>query len=101
MEDLIKELSRQLGGAEGANNPSWGMFAPAPEVIDQVRESVMKAREEHPLRRLFEIRVHPRKQTGHGHDLLDAAKHCLRWTSRPWPFLHVRGSFSSADTQGC
>ena len=42
-----------------------------------------------PLRRLFKIRVHSRKRIGHGHDLLDSAKHSLRWASRPRPFLQV------------
>ena len=40
-----------------------------------------------PLRRLFEIRVHSRKRTGHSHDPLDSALYSLRWAARPWPFL--------------
>jgi hypothetical protein len=54
LEELIQEIISQLGEAEAANDPFLGMFAGMfahePELVDQVIESVMKAREEHPLR---------------------------------------------------
>jgi hypothetical protein len=49
-EEFIREISSQLAGAEAANNPSLGMLGPELELIDQPMESVMKAREQHPLR---------------------------------------------------
>jgi hypothetical protein len=48
LEELIQEIISQLGEAEAANDPFLGMFAHEPELVDQVIESVMKAREEHP-----------------------------------------------------
>jgi len=50
LEELIKEIIEQLGVAEAANDPFLGMFAHEPELIDQIIESAMKAREEHPMR---------------------------------------------------
>ena len=50
LEELIEEIISQLGEAEAANDPFLGMLAHEPELVDQVIESVMKAREEHPLR---------------------------------------------------
>jgi hypothetical protein len=50
LEELIQEIISQLGEDEAANDPFLGMFAHDPELVDQVIESVMKAREEHPLR---------------------------------------------------
>lgn len=35
---------------EAVNDPFLGMFAHEPELIDQVIELAMRAREEHPLR---------------------------------------------------
>ena len=48
MEELIQEIIGQFGEAEAANDPFLGMFAHEPELVDQVIESVMTAREEHP-----------------------------------------------------
>jgi hypothetical protein len=50
LEELIQEIISQLGEAETANDPFLGMFAHEPELVDQVTESAMKAREEHPLK---------------------------------------------------
>jgi hypothetical protein len=50
LEELIQEIISQLGEAEAASDPFLGMFAHEPELVDQVIESAMKAREEHPLR---------------------------------------------------
>jgi hypothetical protein len=47
-EELIQEIIGQFGEAEAANDPFLGMFAHEPELVDQVIESVMTAREEHP-----------------------------------------------------
>jgi hypothetical protein len=50
LEELIQEIIGQLAEAEAANDPFLGMFAHEPEWVDQIVESVMKAREDHPLR---------------------------------------------------
>jgi hypothetical protein len=50
LEELIKEIISRLGEAEGVNDPLLGMLAHEPELMDQVMESVIRAREEHPLR---------------------------------------------------
>jgi hypothetical protein len=43
--DLIKEMV-----ARAVSDPFLGMLADEPELIDQVTEEAMRAREEHPLR---------------------------------------------------
>ena len=48
LEELIQEIIGQFGEAEAANDSFLGMFAHEPELVDQVIESVMTAREEHP-----------------------------------------------------
>jgi hypothetical protein len=48
LEELIQEIIGQFGEAEAANDPFLGKFAHEPELVDQVIESVMTAREEHP-----------------------------------------------------
>jgi hypothetical protein len=50
LEELIQEIISQLGEAETPDDSLLGMFAHEPELVNQVVESVMKAREEHPLR---------------------------------------------------
>lgn len=49
LEALIKEIIDLWAGAEG-QDPIIGMFAQEPELIDQVLNSAMTAREMHPLR---------------------------------------------------
>ena len=50
MEEVIKEIISQLGKAQARREPCQEMFAHEPQLIDQVMELVMKAREQHPLR---------------------------------------------------
>ena len=50
MEQLLKELIEQLEVAPPTVDVFLGLFAQEPELIDQVVESVMQAREQHPLR---------------------------------------------------
>ena len=50
VEQLIKEVIEHLAGATTTDDVFLGMFAEEPELIDQVVESAMQAREEHPLR---------------------------------------------------
>jgi len=50
VEALLAELIEQLAGIEGRADPLLGMFAHEPEIMDQVIESVMIARENDPLR---------------------------------------------------
>jgi hypothetical protein len=49
LEELIEEISSQLGKAQTASDPSRGMFAHESELIDHVVEWAMKACEKHPL----------------------------------------------------
>jgi hypothetical protein len=48
LEELIRDLLQQV--QQLPQDPYLGMLADEPELIDQVIESAMKAREEHPLR---------------------------------------------------
>jgi len=50
LEALIKEIIALLALVEEADDPIMGMFAQEPELIDQVVESAMAAREADPLR---------------------------------------------------
>ena len=50
LEELITEIIEQMEVVETADDPFLGMFADEPELIDQVIESIMMAREAHPLR---------------------------------------------------
>jgi hypothetical protein len=50
LEALIAEIIGLLAGAEEAKDPLLGMFAREPDLIDQVVDSVLSARESHPLR---------------------------------------------------
>jgi len=48
LEELITEIIEQMEVSETADDPFLGMFADEPELIDQVIESIMMAREAHP-----------------------------------------------------
>jgi hypothetical protein len=50
VEQLIKEMIEHLGAAVTTDDVFLGMFAQEPELVDQVVESDMRAREEHLLR---------------------------------------------------
>lgn len=50
VEQLLKELIEQLEVAPSTVDVFLGLFAQEPELLDQVVESVMQAREQHPLR---------------------------------------------------
>jgi hypothetical protein len=50
LEDLLKEIIGLLAGPEPAKDPILGMFAHDPALLDQVVQSAMDAREQHPLR---------------------------------------------------
>ena len=50
VEQLLKELIEQLEVAPPTVDVFLGLFAQEPELVDQVVESVMQAREQHPLR---------------------------------------------------
>jgi hypothetical protein len=50
VEQLLKELIEQLEVAPPTVDVFLGLFAQEPELIDQVVESVMQAREQHSLR---------------------------------------------------
>lgn len=50
LEAFIVEIIERLAAMEKKTDPLLGMFADEPEVIDRVIESVMAARETHPLR---------------------------------------------------
>ena len=50
LEDLVREIIEQLGSFGGTVDPLLGMFADEADLVDQVVDSALKAREEHPLR---------------------------------------------------
>jgi len=50
LEDLIKEIIQQTEVSGTSDDPFLGMFADEPELVDQIIESTMTAREAHPLR---------------------------------------------------
>jgi hypothetical protein len=50
LDELIRDMIENLEAFEVGDEPFLGMFADEPELIDQVMESVMMAREAHPLR---------------------------------------------------
>ena len=50
LDELIRDVIENLEAFEVGDEPFLGMFADEPELIDQVMESVMMAREAHPLR---------------------------------------------------
>jgi hypothetical protein len=51
LEDLIKEIVEQIGNFECKKDAFLGMFADEPELMDQVMESIMTARESQVLRK--------------------------------------------------
>ena len=51
LEDLIKEIVEQIGNFEYKKDAFLGMFADEPELMDQVMESIMTARESQVLRK--------------------------------------------------
>lgn len=50
LEGLLKELVEQLSAGAVGKDPVLGMFSDEPELVDEVIEAAMSAREEHPLR---------------------------------------------------
>ena len=52
IEDLIKDIIEKFEVYEASKDQLLGMFADEPELIDQVIENTMEAREDHPLRQL-------------------------------------------------
>lgn len=50
LEGLIQEIIEFLAGPEPTDDPILGMFAHEPELIDQVVESALAARERDPFR---------------------------------------------------
>lgn len=50
LEELLKEAIEQMRVIEPTNDRVLGMFADEPELMDQVIESTMLTRENHPLR---------------------------------------------------
>ena len=50
LEELIREIIEQMEMSETAHEPFLGMFADEPELVDQMMESTMMARERHSLR---------------------------------------------------
>ena len=51
IEQLLRDLITELGPAKDTADAFLGMLADEPELMDQVVESAMRAREAHPLRR--------------------------------------------------
>ena len=51
LHTLIKDLLEQAHESGTARQSAIGMFASEPELMDEVVESAMRAREERPLRR--------------------------------------------------
>lgn len=54
LEELLKETLEQMMVAEPTDDQVLGMFADDPELVDQVIESAMVAREKHALRQAGE-----------------------------------------------
>lgn len=50
LEELITEAIEQLATVSAGEDAFLGMFAREPELIDQIVESALEARERHPLR---------------------------------------------------
>lgn len=50
LEELITEAIEQLATVQAGDDAFLGMFVHEPELIDQIVESAMEAREAHPLR---------------------------------------------------
>ena len=52
--ELITEAITQLATVQSGDDVFLGMFAQEPELIDQIVESALEAREAHPLRQSHE-----------------------------------------------
>jgi hypothetical protein len=50
VEQLLKEMFEHLRVAETTTDPFLGMFAQEPQIVDELIESAMTAREAHPLK---------------------------------------------------
>jgi len=50
LEELVKELIEQIGVAEPADDTLLGMFRHEASLIDEIVESALMSRQEHPLR---------------------------------------------------
>lgn len=50
LERLISEIIEKLARMLHSSDPLWGLFADEPELIDQIVEAVLQARESHPVR---------------------------------------------------
>jgi hypothetical protein len=50
VETLIAEIIGLLAGAEGSEDPLLGMFSQQPDLVDEVVQAAMSARETDPLR---------------------------------------------------
>jgi hypothetical protein len=50
LEELLQETIAQLGATVEGDDPLWGLFAEDAELLDEVVEGAMQAREERPLR---------------------------------------------------
>jgi hypothetical protein len=50
VEELLKEALSHLGVPPAAEDPITGMFADDPELLDQIVEEAMQARERDPFR---------------------------------------------------
>jgi hypothetical protein len=50
VEELLKEALSHLGARPAADDPITGMFADEPELLDQIVEEAMQAREREPFR---------------------------------------------------
>jgi len=54
LDELLKEIIENLESFEGKKSNIMGMFSDEPELIDQIVESAMVAREKHSLRQANE-----------------------------------------------
>jgi hypothetical protein len=50
VEELIKEALARLETPAAPDDPVLGMFADVPDLMDEIVEEAMQARERHPLR---------------------------------------------------
>jgi hypothetical protein len=50
VEELIKEALARLETPAATEDPILGMFSDVPELMDEIVEEAMQARERHPLR---------------------------------------------------
>lgn len=50
VEDLLREALARLGTPPTTEDPILGLFADVPDLMDEIVEEAMQARERHPLR---------------------------------------------------